>query len=291
MFPGPGTWILPNDSWFLSEHYGLAKSLQPLRQTAQAAQLRVACLGCHFMCNRIRPKHLRVRARDNIHSRWQNIKSFMNGTDYLDRIIQWNQWYQGNHCKVLVDNMQALLHRDIDPWRLYKEIAAQPHEQWDGNSVKKIKRQFQNIAFKTIKRLQAPDTCERIRNKLERWRGVPHGLSGVPGHCARAIHKRLHLLAGLATPRIRAAVFRSLWNGWTTHRSFQKRKVSSNRCVFLCGGAAEDSIEHYCRCPVVLKVAFQIFKIHLQAEGALDAWLRLTPGCSIALGWTLLSIF
>ena len=273
MFPGPGTWILPNGSWFLSEHYGLARSLQPLRQTAQAAQLRVACLGCHFMCNKICPKHLRVRARDNIHSRWLSIKSCMNGTEHLDRINQWNQWYQGNHCKVLVDNMQALLRRDIDPWRLYKEIVAQPHEQWDGNSVKKIKRQFQNIAFKTIKRLQAPDPCERIRNKLERWRGVPYGLSGLPGHYARAIHRRLHLLAGLATPRIRAAVFRGLWNGWVTHRRLQKRKVSSNRCVFLCGGAAEDSIEHYCRCPVVLKVASQIFKIHFQAEDALNAWL------------------
>ena len=41
----------------------------------------------------------------------------------------------------------------------------------------------------------------------------------------------------------------------------------------MCGGDAEDSIEHYCRCPVALRVARHVMHIVYPAELALDIWI------------------
>jgi len=42
-----------------------------------------------------------------------------------------------------------------------------------------------------------------------------------------------------------------MWNGWATQRRFQGR----GRCVLGCGDAhAEDSVEHYAHCQIVLEV-------------------------------------
>ena len=47
-------------------------------------------------------------------------------------------------------------------------------------------------------------------------------------------------------PRIRAAVLRTIFNGWTTSRRLQ----TYNRCLFSCADwTHEDSIEHYASCP------------------------------------------
>ena len=61
MFPGPGTWIVPEDLWYMSENFGCCKSPQPLSLVARAAQFRVATLGCHFTRKRVCPTSLRRR--------------------------------------------------------------------------------------------------------------------------------------------------------------------------------------------------------------------------------------
>ena len=44
----------------------------------------------------------------------------------------------------------------------------------------------------------------------------------------------------------------------------------------MCGGDAEDSIEHYARCNVVQRVAKQIFKFAYPAQLGLNVWLLNT---------------
>ena len=80
------------------------------------------------------------------------------------------------------------------------------------------------------------------------------------------------MLTNLVAPRVHSAVFSTLWNGWCTHRRFQRRHWSTNRCRFNCSETAEDSIEHYCRCPTVLRVAKHVFKFGYPAESGLDLW-------------------
>ena len=47
-------------------------------------------------------------------------------------------------------------------------------------------------------------------------------------------------------PRVWAAYFRLICNGWMTARRFQGNRT----CLFGCGGG-HDSIEHFAHCPVV----------------------------------------
>ena len=58
-----------------------------------------------------------------------------------------------------------------------------------------------------------------------------------------------------------SACFSSLWNRWTTQRRFQKRARPENYCRLACGGEAEDSIEHYARCPRVRRVGMQCLRL------------------------------
>ena len=99
------------------------------------------------------------------------------------------------------------------------------------------------------------------------------GLTGVPGRYSCAMSRRLLHLATLVTPRVHAAVFSTLWSRWCMHRRFQQRHRSTNRCVFRCEGQAEDSFEHYCKCPLVHRVARSVLHFSYPNELAFDVWL------------------
>jgi hypothetical protein len=70
-------------------------------------------------------------------------------------------------------------------------------------------------------------------------------------------------------PRVFSAVISTIFNRWTTARRFQQRDAVANRCVLGCAEGAEDSIEHYCRCP---------FTKQLGAR-----WLGLDPSAQVNL--------
>jgi len=272
MFPGPGNWLTPEDARFLRENFSLAKSAQPLSLVARAAKLRVSALGCHFGCHQIRGRQLRRLGQDNVHARHHALANAMSSTSFTDRIIHWNKWYKHNYCSVLVENINFPKGKGITTSSIYASITSQ-NDHWSEEQVDKIKCEFQRAAIRAIKAKEAPNRVARIRHKVERWQGVPYGLFGLPGHSSPLIARHLALLAKIATPRVHAAVFTTLWNGWCSHRRFQQRQKSSNVCLFLCGGAAEDSLEHYCRCPIVMRVATHTFRFSYPREGALNLWL------------------
>ena len=79
-----------------------------------------------------------------------------------------------------------------------------------------------------------------MRWKVQRWHlPVPLGI------LSRRMPKRLAIIQKLTTPRVQAAAFRTLWNGWTTASRFQRCAA----CVLGCSPSAEDRIEHYAHCP------------------------------------------
>ena len=86
----------------------------------------------------------------------------------------------------------------------------------------------------------------------------------------------------LVAPRVAAAVFRGLWNGWSTSRRFQQRNQASNVCLFKCNSRAEDSLEHYCRCPVVMDVANKVCRIGYMSVDALNLWVLNSAWLDIA---------
>ena len=93
--PGPMNWILPQDCWYLREHFGQARSFQSVRHIAKAAQAGVACwesLGTHNA-------HWQARAK--------TLAALLKSTSFLNRRYIWASWYARSHVKVLADNMDA----------------------------------------------------------------------------------------------------------------------------------------------------------------------------------------
>ena len=148
--------------------------------------------------------------------------------------------------------------------------------QRDSESLNKVKGKVQSTCLAQLKHKNMPNIVERIRNKTRRWWGKPYCLSGLPGVQTPRIHRRIKLLASGVAPRVQAAVFKTLWNGWVTERRFQRRDGQQNHCKFKCNRHAEDSIEHYCRCPVVMEVLQKMLHLHYPKEEALNVWLLNT---------------
>jgi hypothetical protein len=143
----------------------------------------------------------------------------------------------------------------------------------EGGDFEKLKRGLQSAALRAIKAAVRPPATERMRYKLERWRSIHFGLTGLPGHFAPMIVRRITKLGKLVNPRVHAATFSTMWNRWYTHRRRQKSRDASNKCVFKCGGDAEDSIEHYCKCPIVHRVAMHVMHFDYPNESALNIWM------------------
>ena len=81
---------------------------------------------------------------------------------------------------------------------------------------------------------------------MTRWH-----LIGVPRHLEDRVLRNFKLLSTQCQPRVLAAYFRALWNGWCTSRRMRTMAGHSGTvfpCV-LCG-EGQDSLEHYSLCEV-----------------------------------------
>ena len=92
-----------------------------------------------------------------------------------------------------------------------------------------------------------------MRSKLCRWK-----LQGVERKLEQRCLKIFRILHYWVAPRVVAAYFRALWNGWPTDRCMQNMRCQAghkNRgCVLKCGWD-EDSLEHYSTCSVFWRFA------------------------------------
>ena len=112
---------------------------------------------------------------------------------------------------------------------------------------------------------------ERLRHKLQRWR-----LPGTPRAVTDRVLKRLRALEALVPPRVHAAVLSTLWNRWVTARRYQRRSSVECRCLLGCPPQAEDSIEHYLRCPAVLDVGRRRLAMNMNSQESLPYLLLAT---------------
>ena len=272
MYPGPGQWILPEDLWFARENFGLAKSALPLSMVARAAKLRVSAFGCFFNTQHPTLHHLRRLDRDNIIGRVHQLQEAKIHSNHLDRVAHWGGWYNQCYCKNLLDNAHWMKSKGITTFGLYNDIAVGSPPEQEEDEFNKYKNNFQRFALKAIRNSSTPCAVERIRNQVERWRHVPYVINGLPGHYSPMIAKHLVKLSKIVTPRVHAAVFTTIWNGWCSERRYQRRRSSANVCKFKCGTDAEDSLEHYSKCPVVLKVARGYLHFSYPLEEAINLW-------------------
>ena len=126
-----------------------------------------------------------------------------------------------------------------------------------------------------------PNPVERIRKSIARWAegndkcslASGWGITTPIGIAAPRIHRNLEKLHNFLPPRVCSSAFRTISNGWCTHRRFQNRMEHTNRCVLGCGGKAEDSIEHYCRCPVTLSVLSKVLRVAVAPCHGIAFWV------------------
>ena len=249
--------------------FGQATSCRSVYLTAKAAQLRVrvwdpACTAAHYQ-------------REVF-----DLRQALAYPKYQHNRTRWDDWCSRAFALTLEDSLQWFT-RHVCPTEDICSPPSQPTDDRDNDgedgadddsgtatraSTSSSTRahpvhpqtNFQRRAYQTLLAHHAPHPTYRIRHKFVRWdlqnaaaHPPPPGTScrcNTPAWQARRALANLQLLSTLAPPRVCAAVFGTLWNRWCTCRRYQQRHSARNRCVLGCGGAAEDSIEHYCRCPV-----------------------------------------
>jgi hypothetical protein len=242
--PGPMHWMSPRDSWHLSDLYGQTRSFTSIAVMAAAAQARVG----HFEPLGVGANAWRTKAA--------RLDRAIRESPYFDRRVNWAGWYDRSHVKTLSNNALSLAGQNITRASIEDEIAGGMPRPWTGPMADRIRRSFQRTVYGRILRSRAPDPVDRMRYKIVRWK-----LEGPPAVVARRVLANLQRLKGLVAPRVAAACLSALWNRWTTARRFQQRAAALNLCVLGCGGAAEDSIEHYVHCPSVRTVARGILRL------------------------------
>jgi len=274
--PGPGEWwCTPSDLHYLKECFGQAKSFHRLGTSSAAAKLRT--LHAHDSDIRGTGDGHRL----TIAQYHYKLNSLRTSTRYIDRALCWSEWYDRSHMTTLIMNKWSLEGEGVALNQLLTDIAGSPRP-WSREVRDKQKKQLQKATMIAIKRARAPDAAARIRHKLSRWfdpdakgpRDVSATgkLAGPPAHLARRASRRLQLLQQLVPPRVCAATFRLMFNGWCTLRRFQRRGSALNRCVLGCGIDSEDSVEHYCRCPAVQQVLRTKLRKDVPDIQALSFW-------------------
>ncbi|CAK0811150.1 unnamed protein product [Prorocentrum cordatum] len=239
--PGPGNWATQEDLWGLKEHYGMPRSFGSVAAMARACQMRVLCLENS------------AHGGLQIDGMGLQLQDALGQTDFPQRRGLWDKWFVAAIPSALIRNEHALRQRGITR----DSIAA---EALGGG------KSFQAAARELIGRSYRSPAHFQIRHKLDRWL-----LPGTPRNAATRFEQRMGLLRGLVPPRVVAAVFSAAWNRWCTERRFQRRANATKLCRFGCGGAAEDSIEHYDRCCTVRH--FHRTSLRLEAEWLLPHWL------------------
>ena len=253
--PGPGAWVTPADLWHLREHYGLAQNFSSIAEAAQASKLRIT------FCDNAKEGGLRVKE-------WHNrLEECARCLRFPSRQLWWQNWRGIAVPEILWQNWQSLESQGISGSKILAELvqkSAKTHSLEEAQE--KARCEFQKTVRMQIRAKDRYSAHYRIRTNLERWR-----LAGLPRVVADRFAERISCLNRLAPPRVAAAVFSTGWNRWCTFRRFQQRSNPLNTCKIGCGGEAEDSIEHYCRCRIMRR--FHREELGLDSDWLLPHWL------------------
>jgi hypothetical protein len=248
ILPGPYRWILKGDLFQAGESYGQKRSFPSLASLAAAAQKRADQFENRLFGG------LRTGDKKKELQGW-----FENG-EHGNRLGQWPNWFNKGPVCTLFDNAARLDDMGFTTDIILKQSHGTPDpEESAEQRSKRIRKNFQRNVRKLIDKSVRQHPQPRMRHKLDRWK-----LSGQPGTTANRCLRALQLLQQAGSPKVAAAVLRTMWNGWTTARRFQK----SGLCVFQCGGfCQEDSIEHYAHCPVGRRAAVRFLGIRFHNQG------------------------
>jgi len=217
--PGPGTWRLPSDLFYLKSLFGFPIGFNSVRHVALASKLRLSFFEV-----------------TNVAAKAQELQSCITSTNFIDRPGRLSEWYHGSLIYCLFRSGQTAQSLGVNApleWRKILSTYVQPITLAD---LSRARHKFQSHL--TYRLLILPkfnvNVENRVRLKMSRW-----SLCIPPGIVSRRILARLPLLGKLVSPRVHAALFKALWNGWTTSARFQ----INSKCVLGCSEAV-DALGH-----------------------------------------------
>jgi hypothetical protein len=157
----------------------------------------------------------------------------------------YQDWLENSFANTLHSNSQICSKMGVSSFEVKQSLKK-------SRSALAPKKLFQRVATSMIAKQLCIPSHGRIFHKLERWHKQFRLTTDKenPNLMVERVKRRLTFSASHLSPKIHAAHFRTIWNGWCTDRRFQ---VSCNSlgCRFGCGECSDDSIEHYSCCPYV----------------------------------------
>jgi len=242
---GPGNWCTAQDLWYLGLSFSSTFAFKTLKFSTWASKLRLVFVECHLS-----------PTSWNAHEKAQELRECVaNSSRPLER-AEWFEWYQSSFACSL-DNAAAEAEAlGISTQNVYNhlrnKLQRSPGSKADASAL--ARKALQHALYDALLShpRHKPNPEERVRHKMKRW-----DLKVPEGWLCRRVLRHLDRLSSLVPPRVYAACFRTIWNGWCTDARFRniENRYETQPCVLCCSERAEDRIEHYALCPLVVDFA------------------------------------
>ena len=246
--PGPGNWVTPNDLFNLKASFGFPFAFQSAAMMALAAKLRVYKYECFKINDRASALQLDILVGPY-------------------RRPSWQAWYRKSMVLQVQSDLETAKKWGVAIDNVDKHI----NKQVPSADLRRRKHLSQRASYDVLLKVIGFDSEDQIMTKINR-RKCPD----PAGRVARRAENRLQSAFSLVSPRVAIVFFGTLWNRWCTARRFQEEGA----CIFGCPGEAQDSIEHYTRCPVQLHFARNVLHIPAEHTGIFNRFYSST------LTWT-----
>ena len=248
LVPGSSQWASPQDLKHL-HLFGFARAFADMQVRQHAAKLRVV--------------HWEAVSSGglNVCRRAAALRELRRQSEEIGMAAAWGAWLDRIFLLQLDDAVREARAQGVTARSIEAELVGDAPRPLTLAQMRKTRRAFQAVAARCLATTRVEDLEPRVRHKLDRWR-VPE----FPRvRTARGL-RFLRSLSSCVPPRVWAATWRALWNGWPTARRTQGRDGLPG-CLFDCVEGAPDSIEHYSNCRA----------LHAELESELGMIRRPSP--------------
>jgi hypothetical protein len=232
---GPGNWCTTAELFHLDTWLGFRYRFQSIQAVSLAARARLS--------------HCERKAVEGCKRKL--------GDEFLDsnhRRPTWYPWFYNSPFHNLEQANTDLSSMNITIPQISAQILANVAGTAHRDPTTFVNKQLQRHIYKAI---MVSDSCRKediVRARTRRWQTLINHrrMNGFlkPASASRQFLSNLEVIHRKSRPRVAAAVWRTLWNGWCTARRFQ----GTSQCRFGCGHPnAADSLEHYFFCDILVK--------------------------------------
>ena len=252
---GVGNWFQMDDVLHLKRAYGFTGEFRDPRIMARAAMLCTA----HWEDGR--EGGLQAERRSDI------LQAAYRHSPHFDRAREWSHWFDRAFVHQLANHIKSCRsEQGISRRQVEEHLTKGCPRPWTPQMEAAVKRNFQKEVHSRMAAQSRYDAESRLRTNVKRFGILDRR------EAARSLQWLRHL-AKTVPPRVWAATFGCIWNRWATSR---RRQEVRSRCCFGCQWA-DDSIEHYATCGVVVSFARRRLHLLFRFSRHMQYWMLAAP--------------